>query len=478
MAQEDYFIALAQMLMQGQARAAEGQLALSKMVEDRSRYEGEAPLREAQLAQMKAQTGAVKAGTEATKFGTQQARATAPFDLARAQEGANLLRQQVVAAENANDPEMVKLQLRNSAAEALFNEYRANLAGTQAEEAADPEMKAARKRGTLLSLASQETELRSKEAGLDEFFTGQKSRMDILSADARKAAAGASQAEYEVRSQFSPEQLEQMKTLDLKSKEVKAALESASLDAQKTANFGASIVNLKRALEIQGELPAYLQNAVETFASKRALLIGNDASPEAVAEYGRSVSQFVAALHSVGKSDPAFAEHANKTLGLAYKKLAEQFASESEASIDKRLDAVIAITDKVTDGLAVASLPQPTAGDSLSKILGTSQTAPSIVGRGRAYQNKPIEEATAARSQYESLAKSAASSILADDELAGEAASAFFRENKREAKNDEELLDFAAKRAAKAAFGQERISELRDVRSGKWEQFFRAGLSK
>ena len=52
MAQDEYFLALAQMFTQGQARAAESSRMVAADLREQARYEDEKPFREAQLQNM------------------------------------------------------------------------------------------------------------------------------------------------------------------------------------------------------------------------------------------------------------------------------------------------------------------------------------------------------------------------------------------------------------------------------------------
>lgn len=361
MAQEEYFLALARMFQQGQAEANQNALALSQMMKADKRYEADvarddqryaegAPLREAQLAAVLAGNKATEAGTRATNVNTDVAEATAGFSIEKAMFGAQQAREALTAAQNANDPELVKAEIARTMADSLFSQYRAQSAKAQSEVDTDPSVIESKKQATIITQAAAMSDLRLKDASLDEFLSGAKDRATIRGADASKA-------QYEVAQQLNPAQLEEVKLLGVTAKRVEQAMNEAQLKGVEGTNFGNSLINLKRALGLSegAPLPEYFKGAVETFTATKAAMIKQDASPEAIRQYGESVSQFVAALHSVGSKDQAMAKMMSDSVSQAARMVrANLVASGKETDPNAALSAISTLIDRATDGAVVA----------------------------------------------------------------------------------------------------------------------------
>lgn len=360
MAQEEYFLALARMYQQGQAEANQNALALSQMLKADKRYEAEAPMRAAQLEGMLASNQATRAGTKATEAGTratevntQLAEATAPFNVEKARIGAEQMREALIAAKNENDPRIAEANIKQRLAESLFSQYRAQSAQAQAGIDTDPSVIEARKQMTIIGQAAALSDLRMKDASLKEFLSGVSDRTAIREADVAKA-------KYEVAQQLDPEQLAAVKKLSVQSKQVEAALSQAQLRGVEGANFGNSLINLKRALGLN-DIPEHLRGAVESYVSFKAAALQRDASPKAIAEFTTSYSQFLSALHSVGSKDPDMARVMTDAVAQATRMMsADLSASGKTGDANAALAAQVAILDRATDGAVVAGFsPQP-----------------------------------------------------------------------------------------------------------------------
>lgn len=360
MAQEEYFLALARMYQQGQAEANQNALALSQMLKADKRYEAEAPFRAAQLEGLLASNQATRAGTKATEaktrateVNTQLAEATAPFNVEKARIGADQMREALIAAKNQNDPRMVEAEITRTLADSLFSQYRAESARAQKDIDTNPDVIEARRRMPIIAEVVAMTNARKEEAGLEEILSGASDLAAIRKANVAKA-------KYEVAQQLDPEQLAAVKKLGVQSKQVEVALQSAQLRGVEGANFGNSLINLKRALGLN-DIPEHLRGAVEGYVSLKAAALQRDASPKAIAEFTASYSQFISALNSVGNKNPDMARVMTDAVAQASRMMsADLSAAGKTGDVNAALAAQVAILDRATDSAVVAGFsPQP-----------------------------------------------------------------------------------------------------------------------
>ena len=357
MANAEYGFALAQLIQQGMGRAAEGQLALARMLEDQRRYDAEAPLREAQIANLKATREATVAGTEATRAGTDATRQdiafkneAKPFRLDEMRNQGKLLAANVIKAEQSNDPRLFKAELAKTEGESLLIAAQSRLMNAQADEATDPEMRASRRRGTLLDEQAKGVALQKDKATLDEFLSGADAR-------ARTQRAQAGIAERELANMASPEEAKVLRDLSVASAKTKGILESLAVEAQKGANLTAGFQNLKAALALKNDVPPYLEEAVKSFATMRSALIAKDAQLKDIEEFGKSVSQFVSTVAKVGDTNPQLAGAINASTNEALRQLAAMNAAAGNVDPSRNVAAVNAVLNEATDLMVGASLP-------------------------------------------------------------------------------------------------------------------------
>ena len=369
MANAEYGLALAQLIQQGMGRAAEGQLALARMLEDQRRYDAEAPLREAQIANLKATREATVAGTEATRAGTDATRQdiafkneAKPFRLDEMRNQGKLLAANVIKAEQSNDPRLFKAELAKTEGESLLIAAQSRLMNAQADEATDPEMRASRRRGTLLDEQAKGVALQKDKATLDEFLSGADAR-------ARTQRAQAGIAERELANMASPEEAKVLRDLSVASAKTKGILESLAVEAQKGANLTAGFQNLKAALALKNDVPPYLEEAVKSFATMRSALIAKDAQLKDIEEFGKSVSQFVSTVAKVGDTNPQLAGAINASTNEALRQLAAMNAAAGNVDPSRNVAAVNAVLNEATDLMVGASLPG-TTGKSTSRTSG------------------------------------------------------------------------------------------------------------
>ena len=354
MAQDEYFLALAQMFTQGQARAAESSRMVAADLREQARYEDEKPFREAQLSEMITREKSAKVKLQADEFEQAQREKLGPIDIKKAWEGLKVLKQQRARLEFENQPEKLKAEMDSVVAKGIGDQAHAEFRKLELEDAKDPTLRASRKRATLLQEATEETNNRVAIGKADEFFESKAQRAQIR-------ANEVAESNYRIRALLPPEKLDELNDLELLSKKLGVIGLAQNIEGGDTAQLSALLdVARKGKLLNEGNSELFTQG-MQNFIAMKSMALANGASPEAIAEYTSSITQLLtlnAAMVRSGKSDEAeITESATKR---ALQSIQEMMDKKG-FTVDQRLRMISTHADAASNALVI-SLTNPNGG--------------------------------------------------------------------------------------------------------------------
>lgn len=369
MAQDEYFLALAQMFTQGQARAAESSRMVAADLREQARYEEEKPFRDAQLSEMITREKSAKVKLQADEFEQAQREKLGPIDIKKAWEGLKVLKQQRARLEFENQPEKLKAEMDSVVAKGIGDQAHAEFRKLELEDAKDPTLRASRKRATLLQEATEETNNRVAIGKADEFFESKAQRAQIR-------ANEVAESNYRIRALLPPEKLDELNDLELLSKKLGVIGLAQNIEGGDTAQLSALLdVARKGKLLNEGNSELFTQG-MQNFIAMKSMALANGASPEAIAEYTSSITQLLtlnAAMVRSGKSDEAeITESATKR---ALQSIQEMMDKKG-FTVDQRLRMISTHADAASNALVI-SLTNPNGG---TDSRATSRPGESALG--------------------------------------------------------------------------------------------------
>jgi len=378
MSQDEYFLALAQMFTQGQARAAESSRMVAADLREQARYEDEKPFREARLAEAITAGKRAEIGLKADEFQLNQAEEQAPFNFARARDGARLMAEQLKSAERENEPIVATAKIRSTVANSLFEETRAEAERLKAEKL--PAALARDEQESILRLAIAGDDAKLKKLSLDELVSGKESRAKIQDAAVKKA-------ENDVASLMTPEEIATARKVASFADQIKLLGAMDDLENGKNASLSQSIENLRRLDLIRKDRFAAFYSSAEEMLKMSVL--AEQGGDKAKAEKFRAAgSEFLATIEVLAKQDPAFANLMEEATAEATRNY-QRSADRKGLTTAQRLDDLSNILRKASDGNfmrlvspdvppGAASRPDSRPGDAaLGGMLKGGDTAPS-----------------------------------------------------------------------------------------------------
>lgn len=371
MAQEDYFFALAQMLLQGQSDSFDAKLKINEKEEEKRRYDEGKPLRDATLESVLSNTATNKAQAERIGVETEGARQQnkfavedRPFDIEKRQESLAFAKAQRKRADfEASDENLAaqtkKQNLDLEAAELLNRARKAEV-----EDATDPELRAARKGEALDKRALA-------GANLSEFMAGSQRREKSaqLEYDAKEAAHLA---------RLTPEQQKRVNDATVTAAEMELVARRANIDTSRVQTAASMLEVLQRSKVVTDRNRKELSGAVSKLLEGKAQVAMMSRDPNAGEAFVRESAKLVALTASLEQQDPEEAAYQAQVLMQVRRLLDQQVEAGEISPEDWSRQWIGAIKDKNRD------LKLLVAGDGLassSDALGGMFTPPDASRR-------------------------------------------------------------------------------------------------
>lgn len=308
MAQEDYFLALAQLFLTGQQQAA--QIAQrnderaeanaredARIAREESRYAAEQPFRDAQLQSvLLGNQGAALGVAEQTRKAGYAAEDRA-FDVRARDAKLRDAEASVKLSEfNASDAELKRradlgdLEADAARVRLRADKLRADAAQIALDEASDAELQAASKQGKL-------AESRLKIGQLDEFLSN-KSRRD----EAADLEIATKRREYE--SSLTPDQAKRLNEARVAAAEIANIAAAEGVGQTRAQTIGLILENMRRQGILDGEDDRVITKLVEGILNKRGEFTASSKDPKAVEKFVSESVQSLALTKQLTKKNP------------------------------------------------------------------------------------------------------------------------------------------------------------------------------